>query len=98
MEDRGRSSYRMNSNKVRNRKSNESQHASKGTSSSRPTYADDLETTERRSGTVVSRGRVWQCPRKLLHRRGADSRGVARKARRTMGTARRGPRGALSAA
>src|SRR5260370_25523005 len=95
MEDRGRNSFQMNSNRVRNRKSNESQHASKGTSSSRPTHADHLQTSERRSGTVVSRGRIWQRPRELLHGSGPDSWGVTRKARRQGGTTRRGSRRAF---
>ena len=43
MELRGRDSYPMNSNRVRTRKSNESQCAGKGTSSSRPTHSDHLQ-------------------------------------------------------
>src|SRR5216684_4091286 len=98
MDLRGRNLYPMNSNKVRNRKSTESQHAGRETFSSRPTHADHLQSTERRSSTVVPRGRVLQLTRELLHRSGADSWGVARKARRTVGTTRRRSRRAFPAA
>src|SRR5713226_4403548 len=98
MELRGRNSSPMNSNKVRNRESNENHNTGKGTFSSRPTHADHLEATERRSGTVVSCGRVWQRARELLHRSRPDSWGMARKARGEMGIARRSARGTFPTA
>src|SRR6267378_1393299 len=95
---RGRSSYQMNSNRVRARKSNENHNIGKGTFSNRPTHADHLQTSERRSGAVVPRGRVLQLTRELLHRGGADSWGVARKAGRTVGIAQRSARGTFPTA
>src|SRR5258707_316067 len=88
----------MDSNKARNKKSNEGQYTSKETFSSRPTHADNLEAAKRGTGAVVPCGRVLQLTRELLHGSGPDSRGVARKARGGMGIARRSGRGTISTA
>ena len=61
-------------------------------------HAHHLQAPERRAGAHVSRGRVQQRPRQLLHDGRSDRRSVARPARRAVGTRGRGRRGALPAA